>query len=243
MRAYDARRMSPGRFSNPLYVAIDTPDLNRARDLAVSVRPHVGGLKVGLEFYTAQGPDGIRAIAQIGLPVFCDLKFHDIPNTVAGAAREIARVGASMFNVHASGGEAMLKAAAEASRAINPAMAIIAVTVLTSMDESDLDAVGQRGPALEQVVRLARLAKQCGLDGVVCSAREIAAIRDACGPEFLLVTPGIRPEGGERADQRRVLTPREAMEAGTDIMVVGRPITGAADPKMAAQAIAAELGF
>jgi orotidine-5'-phosphate decarboxylase len=233
--------MSTPRFENPIFVAIDTPDMERALALVRAVKPHVGGLKIGLEFYTAQGPDGILAISALGLPVFADVKFHDIPNTVAGAAREIAKTGASIFNVHASGGEAMLRAAVEASRAIDPAIKVIAVTVLTSLDDEALAAVGQRGPAVEQAVRLASLAKQCGLDGVVCSAHEIAAIRKACGTDFLLVVPGIRPAGSDLADQRRVMTPRESADAGADILVIGRPISAAADPAKAARAIKESL--
>jgi orotidine-5'-phosphate decarboxylase len=229
--------MAAPRFPNPVFVAIDTPDLGRALALAKAVRPHVGGLKVGLEFLTAQGPDGIRAIAELGLPVFADTKFHDIPNTVAGAAREIAKLGVSIFNIHASGGEAMLRAAREAA----PDVKLIAVTVLTSLDEKDIDAVGQKGPAADQVVRLASLAQRAGLDGVVCSAWEIAPLRKALGPDFLLVVPGIRPAGSDLADQRRVMTPRDAARAGADILVIGRPISAAADPAEAARAIAASL--
>lgn len=229
--------MATSRFPNPIFVAIDTPDLGRALALAKAVKPHVGGLKVGLEFLTAQGPDGVRAIAELGLPVFADTKFHDIPNTVAGAAREIAKLGISIFNIHASGGEAMLRAAREAAAHVK----LIAVTVLTSLDEKDLDAVGQKGPAADQVVRLASLAQRSGLDGVVCSAWEIAPLRKALGPDFLLVVPGIRPAGSDLADQRRVMTPRDAARAGADILVIGRPISAAADPAEAARAIAASL--
>jgi orotidine-5'-phosphate decarboxylase len=229
--------MAQSRFPNPVFVAIDTPDLGRALALAKAVKPHVGGLKVGLEFLTAQGPDGIRAIAGLGLPVFADTKFHDIPNTVAGAAREIAGLGIAIFNIHASGGEAMLRAAREAA----PDVTLIAVTVLTSLTDADLDAVGQKGPAADQVVRLASLAQRAGLDGVVCSAWEIAPLRAALGPDFLLVVPGIRPAGSDLADQRRVMTPRDAAQAGADILVIGRPITAAADPAEAARAIAASL--
>jgi orotidine-5'-phosphate decarboxylase len=229
--------MAPSRFPNPVFVAIDTPDLGRALALAKAVKPHVGGLKVGLEFLTAQGPDGIRAIAELGLPVFADTKFHDIPNTVAGAAREIAKLGISIFNIHAAGGEAMLRAAREAA----PDVKLIAVTVLTSLDEKDLDAVGQKGPAADQVVRLASLAQRSSLDGVVCSAWEIAPLRKALGPDFLLVVPGIRPAGSDLADQRRVMTPRDAARAGADILVIGRPISAAADPAEAARTIAASL--
>jgi len=233
--------MSKPRFSNPVFVAIDTPDLDKALAIARSAGPHVGGLKVGLEFITAQGPEGIRKIVALGRPVFADVKFHDIPNTVAGAAREIARVGASIFNVHAAGGEAMMRAAKDAAASINPQMKIIAVTLLTSLDESDVAAVGYRGNAAEQVVRLASLAQKSGLDGVVCSAHEIAPIRKACGEDFMLVVPGIRPAGADLADQRRVMTPREAADAGADILVIGRPITGAADPGQAARTIEESL--
>jgi len=233
--------MSTARFPNPVFVALDTPDLGRAIALAQAVRPHVGGLKIGLEFYTACGPEGVRRIAALGMPLFADLKFHDIPNTVAAASRELAKLGAAMFNVHASGGERMMRDAADAARAVDPKVKVLGVTVLTSIDDGVIDCVGQRGPAAEQVLRLARLTKHAGLDGVVCSAHEIEAIRNACGPEFLLIVPGIRPAGADLADQRRVMTPAEAHRAGADILVIGRPITGAADPTAAARAIAAEL--
>jgi orotidine-5'-phosphate decarboxylase len=229
------------RFRNPVFAAIDTPDLKHALELAKAVGPYVGGLKVGLEFLTARGPDGLAAIVETGFPVFADVKFHDIPNTVAGAAREIARLGVAIFNVHASGGEAMLRAAREAASSISPDVKLIAVTVLTSIDEKELDAVGQRGPAADQVVRLASLAQRCGLDGVVCSAWEIAPLRKACGKDFHLVVPGIRPAGADLADQRRVMTPVEAAREGADILVIGRPITGAADPGAAARAIMESL--
>ena len=233
--------MSPRRFPNPVFVALDTPDLSRAVAIAQAVRPHVGGLKIGLEFITANGPDGVRRIVELGLPVFADVKFHDIPNTVAGASREIARLGAKIFNIHASGGEVMMREAAAAARAVDPRMAVIGVTALTSLNDAVLESVGQLGPAADQVVRLARLAKQAGLDGVVCSAHEIAPLRKACGPDFLLVVPGIRPAGADLADQKRVMTPAEAHRAGADILVIGRPITGAAEPGAAAKAIADEL--
>jgi orotidine-5'-phosphate decarboxylase len=233
--------MSAVRIDNPVFVALDTPDLSRAVELAGLVRPYVGGLKIGLEFITALGPDGIRAIAAIGLPVFADVKFHDIPNTVAGAARAIATLGVGLFNVHVSGGEAMLRAATDAASSANPRPRVLGVTVLTSLNDNDLAAIGQNGPAAAQVVRLARLAKSTGLDGVVCSPLEIAAIREACGPEFLIVTPGVRPAGADLADQRRVMTPSQAIRAGADILVVGRPITEARDAAAAAKAIAEEI--
>ncbi|HEY1632808.1 MAG TPA: orotidine-5'-phosphate decarboxylase [Rhizomicrobium sp.] len=222
---------------NPIFVALDTPDLSKAFALASSVKPYVGGYKVGLEFITANGPDGIRKIVALGVPVFADVKFHDIPNTVAGAARELAKVGAALFNVHASGGEAMMRAAREAA----PESKIIAVTVLTSMSDADLEAVGQERPADAQVARLAKLAQLSGLDGVVCSPREIGLVRKACGADFLIVTPGVRPKGAGLDDQSRVMTPAEAARAGADILVVGRPITAAADPAAAARAIFEEV--
>jgi orotidine-5'-phosphate decarboxylase len=226
---------------NPIFVAIDTPDLERALTLTSELVPHVGGFKVGLEFLTAQGPHGLRIVAGLGRPVFADTKFHDIPNTVAGAAKAVSALGVSIFNVHASGGEAMMRAARDAALSAVQPPKVIAVTVLTSLEDGDLEAVGQRGPSLEQVTRLARLARKAGLDGVVCSAREIAAVREACGGDFLIVTPGIRPTGSALADQRRVMTPKQARQAGADILVVGRPITEAADPVAAARAILEEL--
>ena len=228
--------------SNPVFVALDTPDLNRALALAKSVRSQVGGLKLGLEFISANGPDGVRAMMALGLPVFADVKFHDIPNTVAGAVRAIAALGVSILNVHAAGGEAMMRAALDAARAVNPECRVIAVTVLTSLDDDDLRSVGQAIPAAAQVLRLGRLVKDCRLDGVVCSAHEIAGLRRACGPDFLLVVPGLRPAGSDLGDQRRVMTPAEAHKAGADILVIGRPITGAPDPEAAAREIAESLG-
>jgi len=227
--------------NNPVFVALDTPDLERALSLSRAVKEHVGGLKVGLEFYTACGPAGVQKIVELGLPVFADLKFHDIPNTVAAAAREIARLGVTLFNIHASGGEVMLREAVAAAHAVDPKVKVLGVTVLTSIDDGMLESVGQRGPASAQVVRLAQLAKRCGLAGVVCSAHEISVLRQACGKDFLLVVPGIRPAGAELADQRRVMTPLQAHSAGADILVIGRPIAAAIDPAAAARAIAAEL--
>ena len=233
--------MSGSRFANPVFVALDTPDLSRALELAAAVKPHVGGLKVGLEFITALGPEGIARISELGLPVFADTKFHDIPNTVAGASKAIAELGIGIFNIHASGGEAMMRAAMDAASKFHPRPKVIAVTVLTSLGDDDLEAVGQSAPAAGQVTRLAKLAKASGLDGVVCSPQEIGLVRQACGAEFLIVTPGVRPAGADLADQRRVMTPEEAVRAGADILVIGRPITGAADPAVAAKAIAAAL--
>jgi orotidine-5'-phosphate decarboxylase len=228
---------------NPIYVALDTPDLEYARNLASRVAPHVGGLKLGMEFLAANGPQGIKAFESFGLPIFADTKFHDIPNTVAGAVRATAGLGVAIVNVHAAGGPAMLKAARDAARAVNPRPKVIAVTVLTSLGDDDLVAVGQVPPARDQVVRLAALARDCGLDGVVCSAHEIAPLRAALGQDFLLVVPGIRPAGSEVGDQRRVMGPKEARDAGASILVIGRPITAAPDPGAAARAIAESLGL
>jgi orotidine-5'-phosphate decarboxylase len=229
--------------NNPVFVAIDTTDLEYARTLAARLKPYVGGVKLGLEFFSALGPGGVRVFADLDLPIFLDLKFHDIPNTVAGAVRAAAGLGVDILNVHAAGGPAMLKAAVEAARGVNSKTKVIAVTVLTSLADADLEAVGQHGPAAEQVARLARLTRDCGLDGVVCSAHEIAALRAALGPDFLLVVPGIRPKGADLGDQQRVMGPKEARDAGASILVIGRPITAAPDPVQAARAIAESLGF
>ncbi len=233
--------MNAPRFSNPVFVALDTPDLGEAVTVAKAVGPFVGGLKVGLEFITAQGPKGVEAIVALGRPVFADVKFHDIPNTVAGASRAIARLGVSYFNIHVGGGEAMMRASIEAARTVDPNVRVLGVTVLTSIDDGELQKIGQLGPAPDQVQRLARLAKAVGLDGVVCSAQEIELVRKAAGKDFLVVTPGIRPAGADLADQRRVTTPADALSAGADILVIGRPITAAPDPAAAARKIIDEL--
>ena len=229
-----------------ILVAVDTPDRGVAIGLAERLGDNVGGIKLGLEFYNAHGPDGVGAVAG-GTPLFLDLKYHDIPNTVAGAVRSaVAACRPAILNVHASGGAAMMGAAVAANRETAEAVGIarprlIAVTVLTSLDDSDLAAVGQRGPAGEQALRLARLAQDAGCDGVVCSPLEIAAIRAACGPGFLLVVPGIRPAGSAEDDQKRVMTPGEAVAAGADYVVICRPITRADYPASAARGIALDI--
>jgi orotidine-5'-phosphate decarboxylase len=235
--------MSAVRFPNPIFVGLDTPDLGEALAVAKAVGPYVGGLKVGLEFISAQGPQGVAKIIELGRPVFVDVKFHDIPNTVAGAARALARLGAAIFNVHTSGGEAMMRAAVEAAHSVDPKVRVLGVTVLTSLDQSVLDAVGQKGPPHAQVERLARLAQFSGLHGVVCSAQEIGLVRKLTGKDFLIATPGIRPVGADLADQRRVTTPADALAAGTDLLIIARPIIAAADPGAAARAIAEDLGL
>jgi orotidine-5'-phosphate decarboxylase len=227
--------------TNPIYVALDTPSLEQASALAKTLRPYVGGLKVGLEFVSANGPDGVRAMVKTGVPVFLDVKLHDIPNTVVGAMKALAPLRAAIVNVHASGGLAMMKAAVEAAATVTPRPKVIAVTVLTSLEAADLAGMGIAGSPLDQVARLAKLAKSAGIDGVVCSPQEIAAVRAACGRDFLIVTPGVRPAGGALGDQKRVMTPEEALKAGADLLVIGRPITGAPDPAAAARQIAADL--
>jgi orotidine-5'-phosphate decarboxylase len=233
--------MTGARFTNPIFAALDTPDLGKALEIGRAIKPYVGGLKVGLEFITAQGPQGIRAIIDLGLPVFADTKFHDIPNTVGGASRAISALDIAIFNVHVSGGAAMMRAAVEAAQAAPARPKVLGVTVLTSMNDDDLVQVRQQGPLPAQVKHLANIAQASGLDGVVCSPREIALVRAACGPDFLIVTPGVRPAGAAIGDQRRVMTPAEAVAAGADILVIGRPITAAANPGDAAKAIAAEI--
>jgi orotidine-5'-phosphate decarboxylase len=218
---------------NPVFVAIDTVEPGRARALADAVRPHVGGLKLGLEFFCANGPGAVREIAG-ETPLFLDLKLHDIPNTVAGAVRAVLPLRPSFLTIHAAGGPAMLRAAADAA---GGAVGLLAVTVLTSLDEDDLGRVGQRGPVLDQARRLARLAREAGLAGAICSPHEIAALRAECGEGFRLVVPGIRPAGAGTGDQKRVMTPAEALAAGADHLVIGRPITAAPDPAAAARRI------
>jgi len=210
----------------PIYVAIDTPDMERAQSLASAVRNHAGGLKLGLEFFSANGPDGVERLSQGGLPVFLDLKLHDIPNTVAKAVEALAPLRPALLTVHAAGGGAMLVAARAAAP---PGTRIVAVTLLTSLDQADLAATGVQSSPTEQVERLAQLARESGVDGIVCSGAEVGAAREAW-PDGVFVVPGVRPAGGDVGDQKRVVTPRQALDSGASILVVGRPITGAADP-------------
>ncbi len=224
---------------NPILVAIDTPEITQARRLIAATASSVGGVKLGLEFFVAHGPAGIKEAAAGQPNLFLDLKLHDIPNTVAGAVKSALPLDPLLMTIHCTGGPAMMKAAAEARG--NARTKILGVTILTSLDDSDLAATGQNGPVATQVVRLAKLAQASGIDGVVCSPQEVALIREACGPKFLLVVPGIRPAGAAIGDQKRVQTPRSAVEAGADYLVIGRPITEAPDPAAAAKAILAEL--
>lgn len=220
--------------------AIDTTDMNAALDLAGGLQGQVGGVKLGKEFFTAQGPDGVARIAETGHRIFLDLKFHDIPNTVAGAVRAASGLGCFLLTIHASGGPAMVAAAVEA-RGAKATPKIIAVTVLTSLAEPDLEKVGQTGPVADQVMRLGRLAKASGADGIVASPHEVAALRGALGSDIDLVVPGVRPEWAGTDDQKRIMTPSEAVRAGADYLVIGRPITRAGDPAAAARRIAAEI--
>ncbi|HWA50124.1 MAG TPA: orotidine-5'-phosphate decarboxylase [Dongiaceae bacterium] len=226
-------------------VALDTTDLDQARSWARAAAGSVAGVKLGLEFFNARGPEGVQRVAEMGAPIFLDLKFHDIPNTVAGAVRAVVPLQPAILNVHAGGGPAMLRAAGDAAKETAAKLGItppkvIGVTVLTSLSDEDLAAVGQPAAA-DQVRRLAALTQACGLDGVVCSPHEIAQLRHDLGPDFLLVIPGVRPSWAAAGDQKRVMEPRQAMQAGADFLVIGRPITGAADPAEAARRIAREI--
>ncbi len=226
---------------NPIICAIDTTDVKKAKALAGDVSGSVGAIKLGLEFFTANGAAGVREVAA-GAPLFLDLKFHDIPNTVAGAVRATAGLGSFMMTVHASGGKAMLMAAKDAAVEMVEGTGkkrplIVAVTVLTSLDVSDMSAIGYQNSVKDQVRKLADLALDAGMDGVVCSPHEISLLRAHCGKDFKLVVPGIRPEGSASGDQKRVMTPREAISQGADSLVIGRPITGAPSPKDAAKSI------
>ena len=230
---------------NRILVALDVETAQQATSLADAVRGTVGGVKIGKQLFTAEGPHIVRALAERGDRVFLDLKFHDIPNTVAGAVASAVATGAWMVNVHASGGRTMMQAAADA--AANAAVRlgrerpiVIGVTVLTSLDEAQLQETGVKTALLDHVVHLATLAQQSGLDGVVASPHEIAAIRRACGADFLIVTPGIRPQSSVLAkdDQARTMGPAEAIAAGASYLVIGRPITAAPDPRAAAEDLA-----
>ena len=221
----------------PIFVAIDTPDMERARSLAESVSPSAGGVKLGLEFFCANGPSGVHEIAAIGLPVFLDLKLHDIPNTTAKAMQALRPLEPAVVTVHAAGGQAML----EAAKAAAPQKTkVVAVTVLTSLDSEDLTAIGVAANPAEQVERLAQLARASGLDGIVCSGAEVKAAKLAW-PQGFFVVPGVRPQGSGTADQKRTVTPRAAVDAGASILVIGRPISHADDPEAALKAIAATL--
>jgi orotidine-5'-phosphate decarboxylase len=214
-----------------IIVALDYASPNEAEPMLGRLSPDLCKIKIGKELFTAAGPAFVESTVGRGFQVFLDLKFHDIPRTVAKACLVAARLGVWMLNVHASGGRSMMLAAREALEKLNDRPRLIAVTVLTSLDRAELVEVGVMSPPDEQVSRLATLARDCGLDGVVCSGREAATLRQSCGTDFLLVTPGIRPVGADHDDQKRVLTPLEAMNVGADYVVIGRPVTRAADPQ------------
>ncbi len=224
-----------------IIVALDYPDADAARAFVARVRPELCRLKVGKELFVAAGPAFVAELVERGYAVFLDLKFHDIPNTVAAACRAAARLGVWMLNVHAAGGARMLAAAREVLEGMAARPRLIAVTVLTSMSDDELHAIGIADDAATQVARLAVLSSVAGLDGVVCSAREAPMLRQRLGPDFLLVTPGIRPVGSGAGDQTRVLTPAAALRAGADYLVIGRPITQAPDPAAALAAIARDI--
>lgn len=222
----------------PIAVALDAPDLDTAVRWAQAVTPHVAVVKVGLELFCRTGPQVVEAVrGDGGVDLFLDLKLHDIPTTVAGAARSVARLGPAYLTVHAAGGADMVRAAVEAA----PQVRIAAVTVLTSMTVQTLQTVGLTGPPLDAVKRLALLSVQAGARALVCSPQEVAAVRAEVGADVVLITPGVRPAGSDLQDQARVATPQQALADGADLLVIGRPITGAADPAAAAAALAAEL--
>jgi len=230
------RRGVDGLSKDQLIIALDVPTAAEARKLVAAVGDAGVFYKVGKQLFTAEGPQVVRELTAAGKKVFLDLKYHDIPSTVAGAVGEAAKLGVDMVTVHASGGGKMLRAAVEAAKA-RPGMAVLAVTVLTSFEDDDLDKIGVRGHVLDQVMRLAAIALADGCQGLVASAREARQLRAEFGNEFLLVTPGVRPAGAAVGDQARVVTPEEAFAAGASHIVVGRPITGASDPAAAVRGI------
>ncbi|MFM6949666.1 MAG: orotidine-5'-phosphate decarboxylase [Novosphingobium sp.] len=223
--------------SNPIYLALDVTQLDAAEALARRVKDHVGGLKLGLEFFCAHGHHGVHEIAKIGLPIFLDLKLHDIPNTVAAAMQAIHVLEPAIVTIHASGGRAMME---DAKAAAGERTKVVAVTLLTSLDETDMAATGMGGTTHDQVMRLADLAHSAGLDGIVCSGQEVGAVHRQWKDGFFVV-PGLRPAGGTMGDQKRAVTPRDARDAGASVLVIGRPISRAEDPVAAARAIEATL--
>ena len=223
--------------SNPIYLAVDVPSLDAAKALATRVKSHIGGLKLGLEFFCAHGSHGVHEMAQVGLPIFLDLKLHDIPNTVAGAMQAIHVLEPKIVTIHASGGRAMME---DAKAAAAEGTKVVAVTMLTSLDERDLARTGINGTPHDQVMRLAELAESAGLDGIVCSGQEIAAVHRQWKKGFFVV-PGLRPAGSTVGDQKRVVTPRQARDDGASVLVIGRPISRADDPVQAARDIEATL--
>jgi len=224
-----------------LIVALDVASAAEARRIVTSLGDSIQFYKVGMQLYTAEGPGVVRDLVMSGKKIFLDLKYHDIPNTVAAATREAAQLGVSMLTLHASGGTKMLRAAVDAAKQSDSELAVLAVTVLTSMDENDLEETGIQDSIAEQAVRLGKIALSAGCAGVVSSAREVKSLRASLGSGFLAVTPGVRPAGAAHGDQARVVTPAEAIAAGATNIVVGRPITAAADPVLEAQKILQEI--
>lgn len=228
--------------TNPVFCAIDTPEVEKASILASQIKGHVGGLKIGLEFFMSNGHAGYKSLAEKGLPIFLDVKLHDIPNTVYGALSSLLPLEPEFVTIHTSGGPAMMRAAADAAdKAPNKRPKLLGVTVLTSLDATDLTKIGQDTEVSKQVLRLAMLAKESGLDGVVCSPAEVAMLRKACGDDFILMVPGIRPIWAASNDQKRIMTPKDAISAGATHLVIGRPITGDKNPAEAADRIAQEI--
>ncbi|MEZ5758172.1 MAG: orotidine-5'-phosphate decarboxylase [Emcibacteraceae bacterium] len=232
--------------SERILCALDTISTDEAAKLASLLNPYVGGVKLGLEFFGANGPQGFKDVAKENSNIFLDLKLHDIPNTVAKAIHSLIPLKPKIMTIHTAGGPAMMAAAAKAADDAAKEVGckrplIVGVTILTSLDNQDLEAIGYKNKVAEQVLSLAKLAKENGLDGVVCSPHEISLIKNSCGKDFKLVVPGIRPAGSAKADQKRVMTPHEAVNLGADFLVIGRPITQASDPVQAAMAIAKEI--
>ncbi|MEO1220824.1 MAG: orotidine-5'-phosphate decarboxylase [Pseudomonadota bacterium] len=223
--------------SNPVYLALDVPQIEPAKALINKVKAHIGGVKLGLEFFCAHGGHGVHEIAHMGLPIFLDLKFHDIPNTVASAMMAIHVYEPKIVTIHASGGRAMME---DAKAAAAEGCKVVAVTTLTSMDASDLASTGVSGSAEDQVMRLAELAHASGLDGIVCSGKEVGKVHKQWKDGYFVV-PGLRPAGSGAGDQKRVVTPRKARDDGASVLVIGRPISRADDPEAAARAIEATL--
>ena len=223
--------------SNPVFLALDIPQIEPAKALLQKVKAHIGGVKLGLEFFCAHGGHGVHEIARMGLPIFLDLKFHDIPNTVAGAMQAIHVYEPAIVTVHASGGRAMME---DAKAAAAEGCKVVAVTMLTSLDEKDLQRTGVGGTPHDHVMRLAELAQEAGLDGIVCSGQEVGAVHSQWKDGYFVV-PGLRPGGKGVGDQKRVVTPRQARDDGASVLVIGRPISRADDPEAAARAIEATL--
>jgi orotidine-5'-phosphate decarboxylase len=227
---------------NRVFCAVDTPEVEKADKLVSQLRGHVGGIKLGLEFFLSNGHSGYRKLAENGMPIFLDVKLHDIPNTVYGALSSLLPLEPEFVTIHTSGGAAMMKAAADAAdKAPNKRPQLLGVTVLTSLDSGDMNKIGQDADISKQSLRLALLAKESGLDGVICSPAEVAILREACGADFVLMVPGIRPIWAESNDQKRIMTPKDAIKAGATHLVIGRPITGNKNPAEAADKIAQEI--